>query len=248
MAKGGVVWHTQGSGKSLTMVFLARKVRNTKKLSDATIVVITDRADLDKQIYNTFYNNMTNTTPVRADSIEKMKELLRNSHAQIITTTIQKFQSEKEEQNTKGISESEEGSLGKLFLEKEYEILSNKKNIIVMSDEAHRSQYSSTAANLRTALPNATFIGFTGTPIDKEDKSTPRTFGSYIDQYSIKDAVEDGATVKIVYEGRKPELHIKGDTLEDLFDKAFADRSDEEKEAIKKNMPIRRVLLRQMIE
>ncbi len=141
---------------------------------------------------------MTNTTPIRANSIESMKTLFRNSNAQIITTTIQKFQSEKEESKIKG-----------LFLEKEYEVLSTKNNIIVMTDEAHRSQYKGTAANLRSALPNATFIGFTGTPIDKEDKSTRRTFGSYIDQYSIKDVVKDGATVKIVYEGRKPDLHIK---------------------------------------
>ena len=102
-----------------------------------------------------------------------------------------------------------------------------------MTDEAHRSQYKGTATNLRTALPNAAFIGFTGTPIDKEDKSTPRTFGSYIDKYSIKMAVEDCATVKIVYEGRRPELHISGESLEDLFDEAFVDRSNEEKEAIK---------------
>lgn len=233
LEKGGVVWHTQGSGKSLTMVFLARKIRNTKKLSDATIVVVTDRTDLDKQIYETFQNNLTNTTPVRADSIEKMKILLKNSNAQIITTTIQKFQSEKEESEIVGLSGEEAITLGDLYFEKEYEVLSTKTNVIVMSDEAHRSQYSTTAANLRYALPNATFIGFTGTPIDKEDKSTPRTFGSYIDKYSIKDAVCDGATVKIVYEGRKPELHITGDTLEDLFDTEFNDRTDEEKEAIK---------------
>ena len=97
------------------------------------------------------------------------------------------------------------------------DLLTDRDNVICISDEAHRSQYSSTAANLRVALPNATFIGFTGTPIDKEDKSTPRTFGSYIDKYSIKDAVVDGATVKIVYEGRKPDLHIKDNTLE-LYD------------------------------
>lgn len=144
------------------------------------------------------------------------------ANAQIITTTIQKFQGDKEEGKLKG-----------LFLDKEYEVLSTKNNIIVMTDEAHRSQYKDTAANLRCALPNATFIGFTGTPIDREDKSTPRTFGSYIDQYSIKSAVEDGATVTIVYEGRKPDLHIKGDNLEELFDQAFEDRTDEEKEAIK---------------
>lgn len=243
LQKGGVVWHTQGSGKSLTMVFLARKVRSTKKVSDATIVVITDRTDLDKQIFETFQNNLTNTTPVRADSISKMKELLRNSNAQIITTTIQKFQSEKEENNLVGISNKEVKNLGQLYFEKEYEVLSTKNNIIVMSDEAHRSQYSSTAANLRYALPNATFIGFTGTPIDKEDKSTPRTFGSYIDKYSIKDAVKDGATVKIVYEGRRPDLHIKGETLEDIFEKEFSDRTDDEKEAIKNKYANKRTVV-----
>lgn len=232
LAKGGVVWHTQGSGKSLTMVFLARKIRSLKKLSDATIVVVTDRTDLDEQIFETFQNTLSNTIPVRAESIEDMKTLLRNSNAQIITTTIQKFQSDKEESKIEG-----------LFLEKEYEILSTKNNIIVMTDEAHRSQYKGTAANLRTALPNAAFIGFTGTPIDKEDKSTPRTFGSYIDQYSIKDAVVDGATVKIVYEGRKPELHISGDNLEELFDQAFEDRTDEEKEVIKQKYANKRTVV-----
>lgn len=228
LSKGGVVWHTQGSGKSLTMVFLARKIRNHKKLFNATIVVVTDRMDLDVQIFETFSNNIANATPVRAESIEDMKTLLRNSNAQIVTTTIQKFQSEKEESKLQDAAQGE-----KLYIEKEYEVLSTKPNIIVMTDEAHRSQYKGTAANLRTALPNAAFIGFTGTPIDKEDKSTPRTFGSYIDQYSIKMAVEDGATVKIVYEGRRPDLHISGESLEDLFDEAFADRTDEEKEAIK---------------
>lgn len=232
LAKGGVVWHTQGSGKSLTMVFLARKIRSLKKISDATIVVVTDRMDLDVQIFETFQNTLSNTVPVRAESIEDMKTLLRNSNAQIITTTIQKFQSDREESNIKG-----------LFLEKEYEVLSTKNNIIVMTDEAHRSQYKGTAANLRTALPNAAFIGFTGTPIDKEDKSTPRTFGSYIDQYSIKDAVVDGATVKIVYEGRKPELHITGENLEELFDQAFGDRTDEEKEAIKQKYANKRTVV-----
>lgn len=232
LEKGGVVWHTQGSGKSLTMVFLARKIRSIGKLSDATIVVVTDRTDLDEQIFETFQNTLTNTTPVRADSIEAMKTLLRNSNAQIVTTTIQKFQSDKEESKIKG-----------LFLEKEYEVLSTKNNIIVMTDEAHRSQYKGTAANLRSALPNAAFIGFTGTPIDKEDKSTRRTFGSYIDQYSIKDAVKDGATVKIVYEGRKPELHISGDNLEELFDQAFDDRTDEEKEAIKQKYANKRTVV-----
>lgn len=238
LSKGGVVWHTQGSGKSLTMVFLARKIRNHKKLSDATIVVVTDRTDLDEQIFETFTNTITNGTPVRTESIEDMKRLLRNSNAQIITTTIQKFQSEKEESKLQDKAQKE-----KLYLEKEYEVLSTKPNIIVMTDEAHRSQYKSTAANLRTALPNAAFIGFTGTPIDKEDKSTPRTFGSYIDKYSIKMAVDDGATVKIVYEGRRPDLHIKGDSLEELFDQAFEDKTEEEKEAIKQKYANKRTVI-----
>ncbi|MFL0270113.1 type I restriction endonuclease subunit R [Candidatus Clostridium radicumherbarum] len=238
LSRGGVVWHTQGSGKSLTMVFLAKKIRNHKKLSDATIVVVTDRTDLDEQIFQTFANTITNGTPVRAESISEMKRLLRNSNARIITTTIQKFQSDKEESSLYDPNQKE-----KLFFEKEYEVLSTKTNIIVMTDEAHRSQYKGTAANLRTALPNAAFIGFTGTPIDKEDKSTPRTFGSYIDKYSIKMAVDDGATVKIVYEGRRPDLHIKGDSLQELFDQAFEDKSDEEKEAIKQKYANKRTVV-----
>ncbi|BDR70897.1 type I deoxyribonuclease HsdR [Clostridium tetani] len=238
LSKGGVVWHTQGSGKSLTMVFLAKKIRNHKKLSDATIVIVTDRTDLDEQIFETFTNTITNGTPVRAESIEEMKRLLRNSNAQIVTTTIQKFQNEKEESELQDKVQNQ-----KLYFEKEYEVLSTKTNIIVMTDEAHRSQYKGTAANLRIALPNAAFIGFTGTPIDKEDKSTPRTFGSYIDKYSIKQAVEDGATVKIVYEGRRPDLHIKGESLEELFDQAFQDKTDEEKEAIKQKYANKRTVV-----
>lgn len=243
LEKGGVVWHTQGSGKSLTMVFLSRKIRSIKKLSDATIIIVTDRTDLDEQIFETLQNTLTNTVPVRAAKIEQMKELLRAANAQVITTTIQKFQSDTEEKELKGVSEEEKKKLKTLKVEKEYEVLSTKNNIIVMSDEAHRSQYKGTASNMRHALPNATFIGFTGTPIDKEDKSTPRTFGSYIDQYSIKDAVKDGATVKIVYEGRRPDLHISGDNLEELFDAAFDDRSDDEKEAIKQKYANKRSVI-----
>lgn len=229
LTRGGVVWHTQGSGKSLTMVFLARKIKRTKGLTDSTIVVVTDRIDLDKQIYATFDRTLSKiTTPVRADKIDIMKKLLSNPQPQIIMTTIQKFQNETEEREVLF-----EGKKIKQKYAVDYPILSTKQNIIVLSDEAHRSQYKDTAANMRTALPNAVFIGFTGTPIDKEDKSTPRTFGGYIDKYSIKSAVEDGATVKIVYEGRRPDLQVVGDSLEELFDQAFSDRTEEEKEAIK---------------
>jgi type I restriction enzyme R subunit len=104
----------------------------------------------------------------------------------------------------------------------------------VLTDEAHRTQYGSLAANLRVALPNAVFFGFTGTPIDKKDKSTLQTFGGYIDQYTIEQAVKDGATVPIFYEGRLPELRVLGNTLDKLFDRVFADRTDEERGAIKK--------------
>ncbi|MBA5850141.1 type I restriction endonuclease subunit R [Clostridium sp. cel8] len=229
LSRGGVVWHTQGSGKSLTMVMLARKIKRTKDLSDATIVVVTDRIDLDKQIYNTFVRTLSKiTTPVRATKISMMKELLGKAQPKIIMTTIQKFENETEEKEI-----TENGKKVKKKFIKPYEVLTTKSNVIVLSDEAHRSQYKDTASNMRTALPNATFIGFTGTPIDKKDRSTPRTFGGYIDKYGIKQAVDDGATVKIVYEGRRPELHIKGDSLDDLFNETFENKSDEEKEAIK---------------
>lgn len=230
LSRGGVVWHTQGSGKSLTMVYLATKIRRDPSLSDSTIVVITDRIDLDKQIYKTFLRTLGKyTEPVRADSIKLMKELLSKAQPQIITTTVQKFQSETEEKEIL----KDENQIKGLLYEKEFEVLTTKSNVIVLTDEAHRSQYSTTARNMRTALPNAAFIGFTGTPIDKDDKSTARTFGAYIDKYGIKEAVDDGATIPIVYEGRMPNLQVKADTLEGLFDLEFEDRTDEEKEAIK---------------
>lgn len=238
LQKGGVIWHTQGSGKSLSMVMLAGKVRRTPELRNSTIVVVTDRTDLDKQIYNTFVRvfpelaeakNNEDKILVRAKKVEEMKRLLSKAQPKIIMTTIHKFQSE----NDEDVIFEDNIQDRKLFFEKEIELLTDKENVIVMTDEAHRSQYSSLAQNMRTALPNATFIGFTGTPIEKDDKNTYRTFGEKIDQYTIHEAVEDGATVAIIYEGRKPNLHIKADTIQEFFDDAFSDRSDEEKEAIK---------------
>lgn len=238
LQRGGVIWHTQGSGKSLSMVMLAGKIRRTPSLRNSTIVVVTDRTDLDKQIYNTFVRifpelseakNNEDKILVRARKVEEMKSLLSKAQPKIIMTTIHKFQCEEDENPVFEDSIQDK----KLFFEKEIELLTDKENVIVMTDEAHRSQYSSLAQNMRTALPNATFIGFTGTPIEKDDKNTYRTFGEKIDEYTIHEAVEDGATVAIVYEGRKPELHIKADTLKDFFDSTFNDRTDEEKEAIK---------------
>ncbi|GAA0123464.1 HsdR family type I site-specific deoxyribonuclease [Clostridium faecium] len=240
ISRGGVIWHTQGSGKSLTMVLLARKIRRIEELMDATIVVVTDRVDLDKQIYNTFMRTLsTITTPVQADSVSALKELLSLAQPQIIMTTIHKFQGEKEE---KEVFKDDKQNKG-LYFEKEFGVLTTKTNVIVLTDEAHRSQYKGMAKNMRDALPNAAFLGFTGTPIDKQDKSTKRTFGTYIDKYGIKEAVEDGATVKIVYEGRKPELQIDGDTLEELFDIEFEDKTDDEKEAIKQKYANKRAIV-----
>jgi HsdR family type I site-specific deoxyribonuclease len=240
LSRGGVIWHTQGSGKSLTMVFLARKIRRIPELMDATIVVVTDRIDLDKQIYNTFVRTLsTITTPVRAETVKEMKELLSLAQPQIIMTTIQKFQSEKEE--TEVLKDSRQES--SLYYEKEFPVLTTKSNVIVLTDEAHRSQYKGMARNMREGLPNAAFIGFTGTPIDKEDRSTPRTFGSYIDKYGIQHAVDDETTVRIVYEGRRSDLQIKGDTLEELFEQAFEDKTEEEKEAIKQKYANKRTIV-----
>jgi type I restriction enzyme R subunit len=242
LSRGGVIWHTQGSGKSLTMVLLSRKIRRIPALSDATILVVTDRIDLDKQITGTFTRTLERiTTPVQATSVKELMTLLTQASPQIILTTIFKFASQEEATVAITAHFSEQEAL--LRYSKEFPVLTTKSNVIVLADEAHRSQYKDMAMNMRNALPNATFIGFTGTPIDKEDKSTRRTFGDYIDKYSIQQSVEDGATVMIVYEGRKPELHIKDDTLADLFDDEFADRSDEEREAIKTRYATKRAIV-----
>lgn len=251
LEKGGVVWHTQGSGKSLTMVMLSKMIRRTKGLNDNMIVVITDRIDLDKQIYKTFtgcfpsgYSEAKSNLDkilTRAETIEELKTLLKSGQPKIIMTTIHKFQTGEEEQSV--FDDEDAMEYGEQFhYDKEMEVLNNSNKIIVMTDEAHRSQYSNIAANMRHALPNATFIGFTGTPIDKKDINTYRTFGGKIDQYTLKEAVADGATVAIIYEGRKQDLHILTDELEDDFNETFADKSKEEREEIKKKYVTRQAL------
>lgn len=239
LEKGGVIWHTQGSGKSLSMVMLARMIRRTKDLKDTMLVIITDRIDLDKQIYKTFSRVLPSEYTLadsnldklltRAETVQEMKALLSMAQAKIICTTIQKFQCEADENP---IFE-DEATKTQLFFDKEIEVLTNKSNVIVFTDEAHRSQYSNLSMNMRKALPNATFIGFTGTPIEKDDKSTYRTFGQLIDSYTISQAVKDGNTVAIVYEGRRQDLHILQDQLDEDFDDYFKHKSDAEKEAIK---------------
>ncbi|MEI7522494.1 MAG: type I restriction endonuclease subunit R [Candidatus Saccharibacteria bacterium] len=191
----GVVWHTQGSGKSLSMMFYSGKLVLDPVLENPTIIVITDRNDLDDQLYGTFANckDLLRQDPVQANSRNNLQELLERQAGGIIFTTNAKFF-------------PEEGN--------DYPELSDRRNIIVMADEAHRSQYNfidGFAKHIRQALPNASFIGFTGTPIENDDRSTPAVFGKYIDVYDIQQSVKDGATVPIYYESRLVELDINKD-------------------------------------
>jgi type I restriction enzyme R subunit len=189
----GVVWHTQGSGKSLTMAFYSGKIIRHPKMQNPTLVIITDRNDLDDQLFGTFSRcrDLLRQTPVQAESREHLQELLKTASGGVVFTTIQKFFPEK-------------GT--------DYPRLSDRRNIIVIADEAHRSQYDfidGFARHMRDALPNASFIGFTGTPLELADKSTPAVFGNYISVYDIQRAVEDGATVRIYYEARLAKLELK---------------------------------------
>lgn len=219
--KAGVVWHTQGSGKSLSMVFYAGKL--VLGLDNPTIVVLTDRNDLDDQLFDTFAasRQLLRQEPMQAEDRDDLREKLKVASGGIIFTTLQKF----------GPSEGEA-----LF-----PLLSNRRNIVVIADEAHRSQYGFSAREvdirdesgqvigkktaygfakyIRDALPNATFIGFTGTPVELDDKNTPAVFGDYIDVYDISQAVEDGATVKIYYESRLAKVQIREEQREHLDEK-----------------------------
>ena len=190
----GVVWHTQGSGKSLTMVFYTGKLILHKKLENPTIVVLTDRNDLDDQLFNTFSasGSLLRQSPTQAKDRDDLKKSLNVASGGIVFTTIQKF-----------FPDQKGGT---------YPVLSERKNIIVIADEAHRSQYdfiNGFARHIRDALPNASFIGFTGTPIELSDRSTPAVFGDYIDIYDIQQSVEDGATVRIYYESRLAPIKLK---------------------------------------
>ena len=211
--RGGVIWHTQGSGKSLSMLWLAVKLKRCQELENPLLIVITDRIDLDDQIVGTF-RRCGFENPVQAKSVSNLREKVRSGAGQTIMTTIQKFQE---------LSEDEE-----------HPVLSEADNVFVMVDEAHRTQYKSLAANMRQALPNACFIVFTGTPIDKKDRSTIQTFGPYIHIYSIEQAVQDGATVPIFYESRLPDIQVQGENLDDIFNRYFQDYSEKEREEIKR--------------
>lgn len=191
--RAGVVWHTQGSGKSLSMVFYAGKLVLADAMNNPTIVVLTDRNDLDQQLFETFGNcqQLLRQTPAQAANRDDLRRLLAVASGGIIFTTIQKF-----------LPEEKGGT---------YPLLADRRNIVVIADEAHRSQYDfidGFARHMRDALPNASFIGFTGTPLEKEDKNTQAVFGNYIDIYDIQQAVEDGATVPIYYESRLARVNL----------------------------------------
>ena len=217
-SRGGIVWHTQGSGKSLTMLWLALKLRRDQAQRQPAVVIVTDRTKLDRQIAGVF-TACGFPNPERAGSVRDLRRILRHPTGKTVMTTIQKFRE---------ITGADGGARGAA-----HPVLSEAANIFVMVDEAHRTQYRSLAANMRQALPNACFLGFTGTPIDKKDRSTLQTFGPYIDTYTIEQAVRDKATVPIFYESRLPELQIIGQTIDQMFARVFADRSDDERAAIK---------------
>ncbi len=219
--KGGVIWHTQGSGKSLTMVFLTIKMRRDPELRDRKLVFLTDRTQLDTQLNATFTRAQSETVQ-HADSIESLKELLMTDSSNIVIATVQKFQ-----ERTNG---------------DEFPVLNESEKIIVLTDEAHRTQYGTLGAALNSALPNAPKIAFTGTPLIKTQK-TSREFGSYIDTYTIEEAVKDGATIQIVYEGREAELQVAGGSLDNLFEDYLSDSPAEEKAAVKKKYGTEKAIL-----
>jgi len=222
--KGGVVWHTQGSGKSITMVYVATKLRREESgFKNPTIIILTDRTDLDDQISRTF-SRCGFPNPIQANSVRHLKELLQDDYGKTIMTTIHKFQETDEEGNIIKVSKEE------------IEVVSEKENLFVMVDEAHRTQYGFLAGFMRKALKNAKFIAFTGTPIDTELKSTLGKFygGKYLDTYNIKQSVDDRATLPILYEDGIPELYVEKELLEKQFKYYFGDESKERQALLKK--------------
>ena len=234
--KVGVIWHTQGSGKSLSMLFYAGKIIQHPKLANPTLVVLTDRNDLDEQLYGIFAGGkaLLRQDPVQAESRDHLQDLLQVASGGVVFTTIQKFRPE-----------------GRAS---EYPLLSERHNIIFIADEAHRSQYGfhahyiqrqeeeegylayGFAKYVRDALPHAAFIGFTGTPIEATDVNTPQVFGDYIDIYDIYRAVEDEATVPIYYSARLAKLRLKEEqrpTLDPDFDEITEGEEVEGKEKLK---------------
>ena len=215
-----MVWHTQGSGKSLTMAFYAGALILNERMENPTLVVVTDRNDLDEQLFKTFARcrELLRQTPVQAADRAELRELLQVASGGVIFTTVQKFAPGR----------------GEAFPE-----LTDRRNVVVIADEAHRSQYDFVdgfARHLRDALPNASFIGFTGTPIESDDRSTRQVFGDYVSVYDIQQAVVDGATVPIYYESRLAKLDLdeaERPRLDEAFEEATEGEEVERKERLK---------------
>lgn len=227
----GVIWHTQGSGKSLLMAFFAGKIIRHPDMENPTLLVITDRNDLDDQLFGTFSScrDLLRQTPAQAESREHLQELLQVSSGGVVFATIQKFLP---------------GGKGQQYPE-----LSARRNIVVIADEAHRSQYDfidGFARHMHDALPNASFIGFTGTPIERGDRSTPAVFGDYIDKYDILRAVEDGATVPIFYEGRLAKIELREEE-KPTIDPEFDEITEGEEESYKQKLRTKWAALEAMV-
>ena len=218
--KSGVVWHTQGSGKSLTMVMLAVKMRRDPELQQYKLVFITDRTQLDEQLSNTF-RDAQGETVYNAGSVAELKTLLKKDSSDLVTAMVQKFQDAEKEGGFADLNPSDK--------------------IIVLADEAHRTQFGGLAMTINAALPNAPKVGFTGTPLLKTQKMD-QAFGGYIDQYKINEAVDDGATVRILYEGRQVQTEVAGDSLDKLFEEYFGEYSDDEQREIKKKYGVERAV------
>ena len=227
----GVIWHTQGSGKSLLMAFFAGKVIRHPAMENPTLLMITDRNDLDDQLFGTFSSckDLIRQTPVQAENREHLKGLLQVPAGGVVFTTIQKFLPDAKGQ--------------------QYPELSARRNIVVIADEAHRSQYDfidGFARHMHDALPNASFIGFTGTPIERDDRSTPAVFGDYIDKYDILRAVEDGTTVPIYYEGRLAKIDLR-EQEKPKIDPEFEEITEGEEESDKQKLRTKWAALEAMV-
>jgi type I restriction enzyme R subunit len=220
--RAGVIWHTQGSGKSLSMVFYAGKIVQHPAMENPTIVVLTDRNDLDDQLFDTFSfcKELLRQVPAQAESREHLRELLYVASGGVVFTTIQKF------------FPDEKGG--------KHPLLSDRRNIVVIADEAHRSQYDfidGFAKHMRDALPKASFIGFTGTPIESGDKNTQAVFGDYIDIYDILQSKEDKATVPIYYEARLAKIDLKPEErpkIDPNFEEVTEDAEESTKESLRR--------------
>ncbi len=214
--KIGVFWHTQGSGKSLSMVFYVNKTNRIDALKGPAYVFLTDREDLDDQLFKTFKRTGYGTLAKRALSIADLRNRLGHLQSELIFTTIQKF---KEDPDANAV-------------------LTDRENVIVLADEAHRTQYSGLAGSVRQALPNASFLGVTGTPISNDDKDTVRVFGPIVSEYRIGKAVRDGATVPIYYEGRLVPLHMADKFIDSKFDSLLGEIIVDEKTKARKEWAV----------